>query len=50
MRVAWKWRRGGGTRGEIALIGQHLTGDYFTFEREAPFDKRFFLNLSLGFR
>ena len=50
MRVAWKWRRGGGTRGEIALVGQHLTGDYYTFEREGVFDKRYFLNLSLGFR
>ncbi len=49
MRVAWKWRHGG-TRGEVALVGQHLTGDYFTFEPPAIFDKRFFLNLSLNFR
>ena len=49
VRIAWKWRHDG-TRGEIALVGQHLTGDYYTYEREGVFDKRFFLNLSLGFR
>lgn len=49
MRVAWKWRQQG-TRGEIALVGQHLTGDYYTYEVEGVFDKRFFLNLSLNFR
>ena len=49
VRIAWKWRHDG-TRGEIALVGQHLTGDYYTYEREGVFDKRYFLNLSLGFR
>lgn len=48
-RLAWKWRRQG-TRGEVALVGQHLTGDYYNFSPSATFDKRFFLNLSLNFR
>ena len=49
MRVAWKWRRQR-TRGEVALVGQHLMGDYYTFASNTLFDKRFFLNLSLNFR
>jgi len=47
-RLAWKWRQNG-ARGEIALVGQHLTGDYYTFSPTAVFDKRFFLNVSLRF-
>ena len=38
----------GNSKGEIALIGQHLTGDYFDIRKEQVFDKRFFLTLKLG--
>jgi iron complex outermembrane receptor protein len=45
-RLARKWRSGQ-LRGEVALIGQHLTGDYYTFRSNMTFDKRYFLNLNL---
>ncbi len=41
--------RAGATRGEIAVLGQHLAGDYFDAERDAVFDERFFVTLSLEF-
>ncbi len=48
MRVAKKFK----TRrinGEVAVIGQNLTGDYFDADLKFVFDKRFFLALKLGF-
>jgi iron complex outermembrane receptor protein len=49
MRFAYKLRWGA-TRGEVSVVGQHLTGDYFDFDEAIVFDKRFFVNLSLEFK
>jgi iron complex outermembrane receptor protein len=46
LRVAQRLRLGR-TRGELALAGQHLTGDYFDYDDQGVFDKRFFLSLRL---
>lgn len=45
-RLAWKLRMGA-SRGELAVVGQNLTGDYAEYHRGAVLDKRFYTTLSL---
>jgi len=46
LRIAYKTRLGG-TRSEISFVGQNLKDKFFDLERQAIFDKRFFLNVNL---
>jgi iron complex outermembrane receptor protein len=48
-RLAWRLRFRD-ARGEVAAVGQHLTGDYFEYDDRAVLDKRFFVTLSLELR
>ncbi|OGI47468.1 MAG: hypothetical protein A2151_03260 [Candidatus Muproteobacteria bacterium RBG_16_65_34] len=49
LRLAYRLRAGG-LRGEIALVGQNLSGDYFDFDNKLLFHRRYLLNLSAELR
>lgn len=49
LRLAYRLRAGG-LRGEVALVGQNLSGDYFDFDNKLLFHRRYLLNLSAELR